>query len=136
MPPPMTDACTGHGWGHRRRYDRVPANAGRSRGCARGTPGGGRPGDELGQCWHGSARPLVRLVVAAGADDPSEVAIRKEPGSALSAVSRSPSMGLVLAISAPMHGGTGAHQYAAQAPPVRVLAEDPARDCRQQRSII
>jgi glycine/D-amino acid oxidase-like deaminating enzyme len=55
-----------------------------------------------------------------------QVAVRQEPGSALSAVGRSPALELVLALPAPMHGGTGADQYTAQAPPVHVLAEDPA----------
>ena len=132
----VINARVGHGRRHRRRDDRLSALAGRPRGRPGGAQGRPGAGDELGQRRHDRARPLVRLVLAPGADDPAQVLVRQEPGAPLSAVGRSSAVDLVPAVPAPMHRGAGAHQHAAQAPPVHVLAEDPARDGRQQRSAL
>jgi hypothetical protein len=66
--------------------------------------------------WSSSQAPMVLL----------KSLFMKNQALRFSAIRRSPAVVLVPALPAPMHAGAGADQYAAQAPPVPVFAEDPA----------
>ena len=44
--------------------------------------------NKLGQCRHDRAGPLLRLVLAQGADDPAEIAVPQGSGAAFQALGR------------------------------------------------